>query len=84
MGAEALKGQIHDIGKTFIEAFAVGELMAKTNEFVKKGVEEFQKEAEVTAKLTQSLGFQSTALDELAKAQSRVTLFTKNQIKINK
>ena len=80
-GIPELDAQIGEISKKMVAGFAFIELGTKLFEFTKKGIEDFQAEALASAKLTNALGFQSKALEELAKTLSKGTLYKEKDIK---
>jgi hypothetical protein len=74
--SDAFTDKLDDLGRKIIGLFAA----EKAFSFIKEGVAEFQAGALASAKLTQALGFQSEALNKIAEADAKVTLYKKDQL----
>jgi hypothetical protein len=74
--SDVFTDKLDDLGRKIIGLFAA----EKAFSFIKEGVAEFQAGALASAKLTQALGFQSEALNKIAEADSKVTLYKKEQL----
>jgi hypothetical protein len=79
-GQEEFESAIEDIGKSLVKGFALYEVGKQLYEFTKKGIEAFQAEALASAKLTNALGHQSVALEELSKSYSKSTLYSQKDV----
>ena len=74
--SNAFTEKLDELGRKIIGLFAA----EKAFSFIKQGVDQFQAGALASAKLTQAIGFQSTALEKMAEADAKSTLYKKDQI----